>query len=191
MRRLPFCALAAAILAVSLTNSSNFARAQQDDSRPARVYGYQDTRTGVFYPLAPAGQQASPEGAITSHLKGTYKLRISTKLLTPLAAGEHLVCGATIDVESLDDADIPIEQKVVGAEVVATTGKSAVCTITLPFDWVLPFAEDNYGAQGTWYVEVVNPAVYPKVRRSYTGETGGMAFPASGETLTYSASHSL
>lgn len=32
------------------------------------------------------------------------------------------------------------------------------------------------------HLEVVNRAVYPKVRRSYTAEFGGMLFPASGET---------
>jgi hypothetical protein len=189
MRVLPVFALAVATLAVTLTGSCS--QAQEDDSRPARVLGYQDTRTGVFHPLSSADVQASPEQVPVGHVNGTYKIRITTKLLTQLTAGQQLVCGATIDVFSLIGTDIPIEQKITGTEAVAAAGKSAICTITLPFDWVLPMAEDDYLASATWYVEVVNPAVYPKVRRSYMGETGAMAFPASSETVTYSASHSL
>lgn len=192
MRLLPFCAVVTVTLGVAFTNSFAFAQTQGDDSGPARVFGYQDTRTGVFHPLSPAGAPASPEQISTSQVKGTYKIRITTRLLTPLSAGEQLACGATIDVESLGESDIPIEQKVAGAESIAATGKTAVCTVVLPFDWVLPTAEDNYAAYGSWYVETVDHAVYPKVRRSYRGEiSGGMAFPASGETLTYTASHSL
>jgi hypothetical protein len=189
MRLLPICA--AATLAVALTGSLIQAQAEKDDSHPARVFGYQDARTGVFHPMPSANAQASPQQVTPAHVNGTYKIRISTKLLTPLVAGQQLVCGATIDVFSLIGSDIPIEQKITGAEAVSSTGKSAICTITLPFDWVLPTDEADYLANGSWYVEVVNPAAYPRVRRSYTGETGAMAFPASGETATFNASHSL
>jgi hypothetical protein len=182
---------AALTTALAFAGAAAIAQSANEDASSSRVFGYQDTRTGIFHPLSAVKPAMDTAAVAAGHVSGTIKILINTKLLTPLNKAQQAVCGATIEVISLVNTPDPIEQRAVGTESVNSKGTAALCTIELPVEWVLAGGENNYYAVANWYVEVVNPAVYPKVRRAYVGEYLQIDFPADGDTVIAHASNAL
>jgi hypothetical protein len=137
MRIFPFAAIVPIALGIALAGStSTAAQSVQTASQHTKVFGYQDPQTGAFHPLA----RAVPQAATTAPATGKYEVTFSITIDSTFPKGASLLCNVDIIESSITETTIPTvtDYEESASASMAVSGKTATCTITLPYSWVIP-----------------------------------------------------
>jgi hypothetical protein len=137
MRIFPFAGLASIALGIALAGSaSTAAQSVQTASRHTKVFGYQDPQTGAFHPLA----RAVPQAATTTPTIGKYEVTFNIAIDSTFPKGATLLCNVDITEISVTESSTPteIDYGETASASLAVSGKTATCTVALPYSWVIP-----------------------------------------------------
>jgi hypothetical protein len=161
------------------------------------VIGYQDPQTGLFHPLSVISPQAA-----TVATTGKVEVTFNIKIVSTFATGTLITCSPQVIAVQISTTP-PLDGAASFSEyesVVATTsGATATCKLTIPYDWqLLPAAsvqEESFTGQYTvTALQVVASASTPTgiVDRISSGTfVAAATIPASGTTSKYTVDVTL
>jgi hypothetical protein len=133
-------ALVAAI-ALGALGGSAIAHAQTTNAPfQKKVFGFQDSRTGVFHPLGHS-PDLSENAAATTTYSGTIEVTATITLKTALPKGDLVACnvGATASSENETNPLLPtIYYDESATSTASVSGSTATCKVNIPYSWVLP-----------------------------------------------------
>jgi hypothetical protein len=136
MRIFPFAAFASITLGIAMAGSAlSAAQSVQFGSQHAKIFGYQDPQTGAFHPLAHAVPQTTTAPTI-----GTYAVTFSITIDSTFPKGATLLCDVSIIESSITETTVPTvtDYEETASASLAVSGKTATCTVALPYSWVIP-----------------------------------------------------
>ncbi len=127
-----------AVIALALLGGSVLASAQTANPlSPRRVFGFQDSKTGVFHPLGNSADITDAAAATTTYA-GTIEATVTITLKTALPTGDKVACTVTADASSENETAGTIFDYDESASSIATvSGSTATCKVNIPFSWVL------------------------------------------------------
>jgi hypothetical protein len=154
--------------------------------QPSKVFGYEDTKTGIFHALTPEAVSPAASTASTGTLKVT--LNITVKSTWPANTTRTVVCSSEFLENSLTSsggASTYIEE---ASRYATATTSGFTCTMTIPYSWLIPSTAIQNSLTGTYSVGVQNSTTTagPVILRMSTGPVvSTTTLPAAGTTTTY------
>jgi hypothetical protein len=181
-----------------LMSAGAIARAQDVGTKPKRVFGFLDPKTGAFVAASP---MARPDAATTPATTGKISLTISMKLATAFPAKSTITCGLNLVVLSVSENTTTFaisegEWLETAASAATISGSTATCTVSVPYAWVLPSSGSTVTTTNTlsasFQVTVANATSTPTVLRiSQQDLIVGENVPVTGAVSSYTANVTL
>ena len=133
MRKCPI----ALVIALVTLGGSVLALAQTA-TRPVgrKIFGYQDSKTGVFHRTGSSIDPSTLAPAATTTYTGTIEATINITLKTALPKGDVIVCSVDAFADS-EGAAGSLDYEEDAASTAAVSGSTATCKVNIPFSWVL------------------------------------------------------
>ena len=159
MRIFSFAAIAAITLGVTLAGSPS-AAAQSAQTAPehVKIFGYQDTQTGTFQPLA----HAEPDTSAPS--LGKYVVTFTIKIASTFPAKSVIDCRVGIVATSINMTTgtyVDYDEAATSDLTLALASPTTVtCKVTIPYSWALPAASTSVknSVSGSYSVTVYSPS---------------------------------
>jgi hypothetical protein len=103
-----------------------------------KVFGFQDSRTGVFHPLGRSADLTESPAATTTYT-GTIEVTVTITLKTALPSGDKVACnvGAVASSESEASPFTTIAYDESAISTASVSGSTATCKVNIPYSWVL------------------------------------------------------
>jgi hypothetical protein len=126
-----------AVITLGTLGGSVLALAQTATRPPARkIFGYQDSKTGVFHPAGKSIDPSALPPAATTTYAGTIEATITITLKTALPKGDVIVCSVDAVATSEGTAGSLLYDDD-AASAATVSGATATCKVNIPFSWVL------------------------------------------------------
>jgi hypothetical protein len=176
-----------ALAVLPLVSGSSLVQAQMENgTHGKKIFGYQDSATGVFHPL-PA---EVPDASTTAPTTGTLKvvLNITVKSAWPTGTTRILMCSSDFSVTALTAPSGATSYSEGSFRYATGSGTAFTCTMTIPYSWVIPTTAVSRSLVGSYEVSVENTAAAagPPILRLNGGDVvSATTLPANGATTTY------
>jgi hypothetical protein len=130
-------ALVAAI-ALGALGGSAIAHAQTANAPfQKKVFGFQDSRTGVFHPLGQSPDLSENPAATTTY-SGTIEVTVTITLKTALPKGDSVACSVdAIAISESETTAASVTYDEIATSVATVSGSTATCKVNIPYSWVL------------------------------------------------------
>jgi hypothetical protein len=124
-------------ITLGILGGSVQALSQTANRHPAKIFGFQDSKTGIFHALGNSAEIADPTAATTTYT-GEIEATVTITLKTALPKGGTIACtvGATaISDSETTDATVGFVES--ATSVATVSGSTATCKVNIPYSWVL------------------------------------------------------
>ena len=206
MRILQTAAIAFAGVAIAASASAFAQLPEPIGKHDDKAFGYVDLKTGIFHKMTP-DVTASPEltPVTPATVTGTIDVTFDVTVESTFPSGTVIYCQAEVVATSIFDgstttAPYGAGYNEIGVGHVASggTGKSVICTVTIPYSWgVAPATlKPSNTFTVTHTVTAVNPSVTSTtttltntglLRESSSSQIQGGVIPATGTVTKLSA----
>ena len=151
-----------------------------------KVFGYQDTQTGVFHPLP----VDTPIDNVTAPTTGTLKvvITITVKSAWPTGTVRTIVCSSAFAVTATGATGLAATYTEENFAYATGSGTAFKCTLTIPYSWVIPTTAIAKSLTGEYTVGVQKTATAagPPILRLTGGNiVSTTTLPVNGTTTTY------
>jgi hypothetical protein len=176
-----------ALAVLPLVSGSSLVQAQMQNSlHGKKIFGYQDSATGVFHPL-PA---EVPDASTTAPITGTLKvvLNITVKSAWPTGTTRMIICDSDFFVTAVTATGTATSYTESSFRYATGSGTAFTCTMTIPYSWVIPTTAISKSLAGSYGVSVDNTATAagpPELRLAGGDVVSTTTLPANGVTTTY------
>jgi hypothetical protein len=103
-----------------------------------KVFGFQDSRTGVFHPLGHSPDLSENPAATTTY-SGTVEVTVTVTLKTTLPKGDSVACSvdaiATSETETSPFTSVAYDET--ATSIASVSGSTATCKVNIPYSWLL------------------------------------------------------
>jgi hypothetical protein len=159
-------------ITLGILGGSVQALSQTANRHPAKIFGFQDSKTGIFHALGNSAEIADPTAATTTYA-GEIEATVTITLKTALPKGGTIACtvGATaISDSETTDATVGFVES--ATSVATVSGSTATCKVNIPYSWVLFTPSTTVINQLTGSLDVI---MYSPVTTSITEFTEDLA----------------
>jgi hypothetical protein len=131
----------ALVAAIALGALGTSVRAHAQTANPPfqkKIFGFQDSRSGVFHPLGHSPDLSENPAATTTY-SGTVEVTVTVTLKTALPKGDSVACsvGAIASSESETSPFASVAYDESATSVASVSGSTATCKVNIPYSWVL------------------------------------------------------
>ena|ERR1700678_693692 len=165
MRKLRI-ALVAVIALVTVGGSVLTLAQTANRAASAKVFGYQDSKTGTFHRLGSTPELIDAAAATTTY-SGTIETTVTITLKTALPTGGTISCAvgaAAISENETTDAVVAFSES--ATSIATVSGSTATCKVSIPYSWVLFTPSATIINELTGSLDVI---MYSPVTTSITG----------------------
>lgn len=166
-------AIAAIALSVTFAGAVT-AGAQSESSQDRRIYGYQDSQTGVFHAI----DEVTPDAATTPTFTGTIEVTFHITIKSHFSKTPIIECGVGAVASSIGASSsgaTVVDYTEEGYSSGTASSSTATCVVTIPYSWTLPQASATVHDSVT--------ASYSVSATTGTAATGGYTLRSEGSSV--------